>query len=303
MAGDIRIARLAAMTTQQLILSLVLATMVFSVALELKVADFARVAQAPRAVVCGLVPQFVLLPGATWLATLALDLPPDIEAAMILVAACPGGSLSNVVTHIGRGNTALSVSISAVASVMALVLTPFNFTWMVSTNPATAGWLRELSIDPSGIWWSLLALLALPMGIGLAFSHRLPALTGRIRKPLGNFSLLALLAFIAVGLVRERQLLNAQILVPFVIVVLHNASGLLLGWLCALAFRVAERDRRAVMIEGGMQNSGLALGIIAVQFNSDLGMVIIASLWGIWHIVSGLTLAALWRRKDARLAH
>jgi bile acid:Na+ symporter, BASS family len=88
-----------------------------------------------------------------------------------------------------------------------------------------------------------------------------------------------------------------------VIVILHNAAGLLLGWLCAMAFRVAERDRRAIMIEGGMQNSGLALGIIAVQFNADLGMVIIASLWGIWHIVSGLTLAILWRSKDARLAH
>jgi bile acid:Na+ symporter, BASS family len=291
------------MTTQQLILSLVLATMVFSVALDLRIADFARVARAPRAVVCGLVPQFVLLPGATWLATLALDLPPNVEAAMILVAACPGGSLSNVVTHLGRGNTALSVSISAVASVMALVLTPFNFTWMVSTNPATAGWLRELSIDPAGIWWSLLALLALPMALGLVVGHRLPALTARIRKPLGNFSLLALLAFIGLGLVRERHLLTAQIVPQFVIVVLHNASGLLLGWLCALAFRISERDCRAVVIEGGMQNSGLALGIIAVQFNADLGMVIIASLWGIWHIVSGLTLAAIWRNKDARLAH
>jgi len=291
------------MNAQQLILSLVLGTMVFSVALELKAADFTRVAQSPRAVVCGLIPQFVLLPGATWLATLALDLPANIEAAMILVAACPGGSLSNVVTHFGRGNTALSVSISAVASVMALFLTPFNFTWMVSTNPATAGWLRELAIDPSTIWWSLLALLAVPMTLGLLCSHHLPALTAKIRKPLGNFSLLALLAFIVLGLVRERQLLTAQILPQFIIVVLHNASGLALGWLCALAFRVAERDRRAIMIEGGMQNSGLALGIIAVQFNADLGMVIIASLWGIWHIVSGLSLAFLWRRKDARLAH
>jgi BASS family bile acid:Na+ symporter len=83
--------------------------------------------------------------------------------------------------------------------------------------------------------------------------------------------------------------------------VLHNAAGLALGWAAARAFGVDERDRRAVMIEGGMQNAGLALGIIAVQFNADLGMVIIASLWGIWHIVSGLTLAFFWRRRDARL--
>ena len=213
------------MTTQQLILSLVLATMVFSVALELKIADFTRVVQTPRAVVCGLVPQFVLLPVGTWLATLMLDLPPNIEAAMILVAACPGGSLSNVITHIGGGNTALSVSISAVAAVMALVLTPFNFTWMMATNPVTAGWMRALSLDASDIWWSLLALLALPMALGLTVSHRWPRLTARIRKPLGTFSLLALLAFIAAGLVSQRALLTPQILPQLVIMVLHTRAG------------------------------------------------------------------------------
>jgi BASS family bile acid:Na+ symporter len=288
------------MTPQQLVLSAVLATMVFSVALELRLVDFTRVAQTPRAVVCGLIPQFILLPGVTWLATLWLDLPPNTEAAMLLVAACPGGSLSNVVTHIGRGNTALSVSISAVASVMALFLTPFNFTWMIASNPATASWLRELAIDPRAILWSLLALLALPMALGLFVAHRFPGATQRMRKPLARFSIFALLAFIAIGLVRERHLLTEQIVPQLLIVVLHNGAGLLLGWGCALLFRVDARDARAVIIEGGMQNAGLALGIIALQFNADLGMVIIASLWGIWHIVSGMTLAVSWRHIDAR---
>ena len=290
------------MTAQQLILSLVLATMVFSVALELKLDDFRRVAQAPRAVICGLIPQFILLPVGTWAATMVLNLPPNVEAAMILVASCPGGSLSNVITHFGRGNTALSVSVSAVASLIALVATPFNFSWMVAANPATAGWLRTLAIDPSGIWVSLLLLLAVPMTLGLLFSHKLPALTARIQRPLANFSLLALLAFIVLGLIKERQLLTLGLLPTLGVVVLHNASGLLFGYVTSVAMKVSERDRRAVMIEGGMQNSGLALGIIAIQFNSDLGMVVIASLWGIWHIVSGLACALWWRRKDARSA-
>ena len=138
------------------------------------------------------------------------------------------------------------------------------------------------------------------MALGLLFSHRLPALTARIQKPLANFSLIALLAFIVLGLIKERQLLTLGLLPTLGIVVLHNASGLLFGYLTSRAMGVSERDRRAVMIEGGMQNSGLALGIIAVQFGSDLGMVIIASLWGIWHIVSGLACALWWRRKDAR---
>ena len=289
------------MNAQQIILSMVLATMVFSVALELRIEDFKRVAQTPKAVICGLIPQFLLLPVATWLVTLWLDLPPNIEAAMILVAACPGGSLSNVVTHMGRGNTALSVSISAVASIIALFATPFNFSWMIATNPETASWLKELSIDSSGIYISLFLLLGVPLSLGLLASHRLPQLTERIRKPLGHFSLIALLLFIVAGLIKERQLLTLGLLPTLLLVVLHNASGLFFGWATSKVMGVGEKDRRAVMIEGGMQNSGLALGIIAVQFNSDLGMVTLASLWGIWHIVSGMSLAYVWRRKDARL--
>ena len=289
------------MNAQQIILSMVLATMVFSVALELRIEDFKRVAQTPKAVICGLIPQFLLLPVATWLVTLWLDLPPNIEAAMILVAACPGGSLSNVVTHMGRGNTALSVSISAVASIIALFATPFNFSWMIATNPETASWLKELSIDSSGIYISLFLLLGVPLSLGLLASHRLPQLTDRIRKPLGHFSLIALLLFIVAGLIKERQLLTLGLLPTLLLVVLHNASGLFFGWATSKVMGVGEKDRRAVMIEGGMQNSGLALGIIAVQFNSDLGMVTLASLWGIWHIVSGMSLAYVWRRKDARL--
>ena len=289
------------MNAQQIILSMVLATMVFSVALELRIEDFKRVAQTPKAVICGLIPQFLLLPVGTWLATLWLDLPPNIEAAMILVAACPGGSLSNVVTHMGRGNTALSVSISAVASIIALFATPFNFSWMIATNPETASWLKELAIDSSGIYISLFLLLGVPLSLGLLASHRLPQLTERIRKPLGHFSLIALLLFIVAGLIKERQLLTLGLLPTLLLVVLHNASGLFFGWATSKVMGVSEKDRRAIMIEGGMQNSGLALGIIAVQFNSDLGMVTLASLWGIWHIVSGMSLAYVWRRKDARL--
>lgn len=290
------------MPAQQWVLGAVLFTMVFAVALELHVEDFRRVAHMPRAVVAGLIPQFILLPVGTWLLTLALDLPPNVEAAMILVACCPGGSLSNVVTHMGRGNAALSVSISAVASVIALFATPFNFSWMVATNPATDSWLRQLAIDSSAIWRSLAVLLALPMTLGLIVAHRAPALTLRLRKPLSRFSLGALFLFIVLGLIKERQLLTLGLLPTLGLVIAHNGLGLFLGWACAMAFRVAERDRRAIMIEGGMQNSGLALGIIAVQFGSDLGMVIVASLWGIWHIVSGLACAFTWRRQDARSA-
>jgi bile acid:Na+ symporter, BASS family len=288
------------MPAQQIALALVLATMVFSIALELRIEDFKRVVKAPKAVIAGLIPQFILLPVGTWAATLMLDLPPNVEAAMILVASCPGGSLSNVITHVGRGNTALSVSVSAVAALIALVATPFNFAWMVSSNPVTASWMRSLSIDPSGIWLSLLAMLAIPMLIGMSVAYKFPQLAAKLTKPLANFSLIALFAFIILGLLKERSNLTMALLPSLLLVIAHNASGLALGWLTSKAFRVSMRDRRAIMIEGGMQNSGLALGIIALQFGNDFGMVTIAGLWGIWHIVSGLCCAYVWRAQDRK---
>ncbi len=286
------------MNAQQIALSLVLATMVFSIALELKLEDFKRVAQTPKAVIAGLIPQFILLPVFTWLATLALDLPPNVEAAMMLVAACPGGSLSNVITHFGRGNTALSVSVSAVAALIALVATPFNFAWMVASNPVTASWMRSLSIDPSGIWLSLLMILAIPMLLGMLLAYLKPLIAAKLTKPLANFSLIALFAFIVLGLLKERSNLTLALLPTLALVIAHNASGLFLGWITSKAFGVSVRDRRAIMIEGGMQNSGLALGIIALQFGNDFGMVTVAGLWGIWHIVSGLACAYVWRSQD-----
>lgn len=290
------------MQLQQAVLSLVLMTMVFAVALDLRTSDFARVFAMPRRIAIGLLPQFVWLPVATWLVTLTLDLPAATEAAMLLVACCPGGSLSNVVTHWGRGDTAYSVSLSAVATVLAFVLTPFNFAWTMSANPATQSFMQALSLSPLDIASSLLFLLGLPLIAGLWLRHRRAELADRWRVPLGRFGLIALLLFIAIGLIRERHLLNSAILLPLALVIAHNALGLALGWMTGKLFALDVAQRRAITIEAGMQNSGLALGIIALQFDSDLGMVIIASLWGIWHIVSGMGLAFLWRQFDARPA-
>lgn len=276
----------------------VLMTMVYTVSLELRAADFRYVVRHPLAVGIGLAAQFALLPLATLGLTLLLDLPPATEAAMMLVAACPGGALSNVVTAFGRGNLALSLSISAVASVLALALTPLNFSLMIAANPATAAWAREIAIDPRDLLLSLMLLLAVPMSAAMITSTRAPQFAERIRKPLARLSAIALGLFIVVAVAAQAKLFVIELGRTLPIVILHNGLGLALGWIAARAARLAAADRRAVVIEGGMQNSGLALGIIAVQFHSDLAMVAVAGLWGIWHIVSGGTLALLWRRGE-----
>ncbi|MEK6244647.1 MAG: bile acid:sodium symporter [Pseudomonadota bacterium] len=279
----------------------VLATMVYTVSLDLRLADFRYVARHPLAVGIGLLAQFVLLPGATWLLTMVLDLPPATEAAMMLVAACPGGTLSNVLTAFGRGNLALSLSISAVGGLLALVLTPLNFTLMISANPDTAAWARSIDVNPLALVASLLLLLAIPMSAAMLTSRHAPGFAARIRKPLARFSGIALAAFIVLAVAAQWNLFLIELGRTLPIVVLHNGLGLLLGWLGALAASLPVADRRAVVIEGGMQNSGLALGIVAAQFSSDLAMVAVAGLWGIWCIVSGGTLAWIWRRNERQV--
>jgi len=276
----------------------VIAAMVFSVALDLRVADFRYVAERPLAIVIGLVAQFALLPGATLALTLALDLPPSTEAAMILVACCPGGALSNVMTALGRGNLALSLSISAVSNVLALLLTPLSFALLISMNPETAAWSRSIAVDPRDLVTSLLLLLAVPMTAAMLTSNRAPQLAARIRKPLGRFAAVALAIFIVAAVAAQFQLFVIELTRTLPLVVLHNALGLALGHFASVAASLPPADRRAVVIEGGMQNSGLALGIIAAQFGSDFSMIAVAGLWGIWHIISGGALVLLWRYND-----
>lgn len=280
----------------QLILALVLALMMFAVALHLRVADFALVARMPRAIAAGLIPQFILLPVATWALTMMLDLPANIELAMLLVAACPGGNVSNVVTHFAKGNAALSVTLTAIASAAAVVMLPLNFAWTAAANPETAKLLVALAVDQQLLWLNLMAMLGLPMVLGLWLGAKRPHIADRLKKPLARLALAMLFVFVVAGLVGQRQLLTLALLPTFALVVAHNLLGLGVGWLSARGFRVGWAERRTITIEVGMQNSALALAVIASQFQNDLGMVVIASLWGVWHIVSGLILAAVWRR-------
>lgn len=287
---------------QQAILMAVLATMVYAVSLDLRPADFAYVARHPLPVGIGLLAQFVLLPGATLLVTLLLELPPATEAAMMLVAACPGGALSNVITSLGRGNLALSLSLSAVSNVLALALTPLNFALMVAANPATAAWARAIAVDPADLVVSLVLLLALPMSAAMLTRRHAPDAAARIRQPLGRLAAIALGVFIVGAVAAQWKLFLVELTRTLPIVIGHNALGLGLGHAASRAAGLSVADRRAVVIESGMQNSGLALGIIAAQFGSDLAMLAVAGLWGIWHIVTGGALVLIWRRSGRQAA-
>lgn len=273
---------------------------IFTIALDLKTDNFIRVAKNPLPMAAGLIAQFLLLPVGTFIATLFLDLPANIEAGMMLVASCPCGGISNFVTHYSGGNTALAVSISAVANLLALVMTPLNFTWMVTSNPNTADWLRDIQVDPSLIWINLLIVLAIPLAVGMLTRYWMPGISKRIRRPLGRFSMIALIVFIVAALYKDRHLL-VGVSGLLALVVLHNVSGLLMGYFAGAVARLSIADRKALIFETGMQNAALAVAIIGSQFNADAGMLVVAGLWAIWHNTSGLALAQLMRVRATRI--
>lgn len=282
---------------QQWVLNLTLAIMVLGLALDIRPKDFLRVVQTPKAPLIGLAAQFLLLPAFTCLLTLMLDLPAGVELGMILVAACPGGALSNFITHLSGGNTALSISITAVSSAVAVVMLPINFVFWAGLNPVANQLLLEVSVDGFDILKSLLLVLATPLVLGFLIQQYFPILARRLHHVLKYVSLLALVAFILVAVLRNQTHFLNHFYMLFSVVLAHNALALVIGYFSSKAAGLNLADTKAVTLEVGMQNSSLAIAIVFTQFNAEYGMALISAFWGTWHIVSGLTFAVACRLK------
>lgn len=278
-------------------LNAILALMMFGVSLNLKPADFKRVLTVPRAPIAGLFAQFLLLPLATCLFTWALEIDPQLALGMILVASCPGGSFSNIMTWLGKGSVAVSVSMTAVSSLAATVLTPLNFALYGWLNPHTRSYLQEIALQPENILMLVLLVLALPLILGMLTGGRFPKLAVRSEKPLRFISLLIFLAFVAIAFLNNVDLFLAKFHTFFWLVVGHNLLALALGYGMARLMKLSVPDGRAVTMEVGIQNSGLGLVILFTFFPDAGGMMLITAFWGVWHLVSGLTLAQIWARR------
>ncbi|WP_372972367.1 bile acid:sodium symporter family protein [Marinobacter sp.] len=278
-------------------LNVILALMMFGVSLNLRPADFRRVLTIPRAPVAGLIAQFLLLPLGTCLFTWVFRIDPELALGMILVASCPGGSFSNIMTWLGKGSVAVSVSMTAVSSLAATVMTPFNFALYGWLNPHTRGYLQEIALEPGNILLLVLLVLAVPLILGMVTGGRFPTLAVRSEKPLRFVSLLIFLGFVAIAFLNNVELFLARFHTFFWLVVGHNLLALGLGFAMARLMKLSVPDQRAVTMEVGIQNSGLGLVILFTFFPDAGGMMLITAFWGVWHLVSGLTLSQIWARR------
>jgi BASS family bile acid:Na+ symporter len=283
-------------------LDVILAFVLFGVALDMKVEDFKGIVSAPRGTIIGLFAHSVLLPAVAFALTMILKPAPSIALGMILVASCPSGNISNFLVNYGRGNTALSVTIAAFSMLGSIVFTPFNLSFWGAVNPHTRPILEAVSLSPWQVFGTIVLLLGIPTVLGMSVAHRWPAFAARSRNAFRLLSLGFFVLFVLGALVANWDFFLQYTERVMLFVFLLNAFALLTGYFTAKAFRLPERDRRAVALEVGIQNSGFGLALVFNFFGGLGGMAIVAAWWGIWHVLVGLSLSTWWRKHPPALA-
>lgn len=282
------------------ILNSALAVVMFGVALGISINDFKSLLTAPKLVLVGLLSQFVLLPLLTYGFILIVNPQPSIALGMIMVAACPGGNISNFMTHLAGGNTALSVSLTAVSTFIAIIMTPFNFEFYGNLYQPTAVLLQDVSLNPFDIVKIVLLILGLPLILGMLVRYQFPKAAHRLAIWLKPVSIVVFIGIVIVALINNLNVFSEFIHHVLLLGITHNILAFGLGYLVARAFRLSLKNQKTLTIETGIQNSGIGLLLIFTFFNGLGGMAIIAAFWGVWHIVSGLLLAYFWAPKHAK---
>jgi BASS family bile acid:Na+ symporter len=289
-------------------LNIALSFIMFGVALDIKVENFEEILRKPKSAIVGFISQAFLLPAFTFLLVLLLNPTPTIALGMILVAACPGGNISNFISSMARGNVALAISLTAISTSLAIFFTPFNFALWGSfyidfyNAHNAAGLLRPLEIDKYQMFQTVFILLGIPVIVGLFVSKKFPKLTEKIKKPINKGSLLFFVLMVITMLSANFSQFISYVHLVFIFVLLQNGLAMATGYFFGKLNNLSQTDQRTLAIETGIHNSGLALALI---FNPKIfppemelgGMAIIAAWWGIWHIISGLTIAYFWSRK------
>jgi len=298
-----------------IVMSIVLALIMFGVALGIKPGHFKEIFKNPRSILTGLFLQWFALPLVTFILIIIFNniLTPMVAFGMLLVASCPGGNISNFMSSHSKGNVELSVSMTAVSTIFSPVITPFNF-WMWGNlylkYASMSGKLTvpQLVIPFGDIFTTVFIILGIPIILGILCARYFPATTEKMKKPFSIFSIAIFFIMVLGMFIPNWQMFIHYIIFILVIVFFHNAFAFGTGFLGATLMKLPVRDRRSITIEVGIQNSGLGLTLLLnpAIFDPQIwnnpetgimygGMLFVTAWWGIWHIISGLTLATIFR--------
>lgn len=266
-----------------------LGIIMFGMGLTLRWDDFRVVFSRPRDVIIGCLAQFTVMPLLAFLLARVFSLDEALTVGVVLVGCCPGGTASNVITYLAKGDLALSVGMTGVSTILAPLLTPL-LTW------ALAG--KSVDVDVVGMLLSILWVVILPIAIGLIVKWIWPKFTEKTIDYLPAFSSIAIATIVAIIIAANAQKLMTGGLTIIVVVMLHNICGLSLGYLIGQLLRLTEPKKRAVSIEVGMQNSGLASSLATLHFAAYPLATIPGAIFSVWHNISGAMVARIYSRRD-----
>lgn len=269
-----------------------LATVMFMMGLTLSKADFQRIIAAPKPVFAGVLLQFMLMPLLAYLLSAMLQLSAQLTAGMVLVGSCAGGTASNVMCYLARGDVALSISMTMTSTLIGVIATPLLCTLYLS---------QTIAVDTSGLLLSILQMVFVPVLLGVVCNQYLPGLIARIDPLLPTLSMLLILLIIAIVVALNAASLAETGLLVLVAVMLHNTCGLASGFYCSRLMGFNLKQSQTIAIEVGMQNSGLGVAL-ALQFFSATA-ALPGAIFSVWHNISGSILATAWGRKRSSLEY
>lgn len=282
----------------QMGVALALMLVMFSVALGLRVDDFRFLFDKPLLFLGGVVSQVLLLPLVTFILILAIAPPASIALGMIVVACCPGGAVSNLMTYLSRGNVAVSVALTATSSMLAAVLTPASILFWSHAYEPTSNLLKTLDVSPLLFLAQTTFLLVIPLVFGMTVAAKAPDVAARIRRRATLLGSLVLVGVIIYGIAYFFDILIPVLSVLGLVVVLHNAIAFATGAAAGVFLSSVPATRRALTFEIGIQNSGLALVILISQLKGLGGAAAIAAVWGVWDLIAGGLIVGLFRAID-----
>lgn len=269
-------------------ISPLLGVIMFGMGMTISPHDFKIVLSRPKDILIGCLTQFTVMPLLAWVLTQAFALPKELAIGVILVGCCPGGTASNVITFLAKGDMALSVGMTATSTLLAPLLTPF-LVWLIAGT--------MVNVDTIGMLQSIVYVVIAPIVLGLLWQWRLPELTKKITPYLPAFSSLAIMLTVGIVVSHNADRLMLGGMVVIIVVILHNLLGLLTGFVIGKLLQLSHPKSVALSIEVGMQNSGLASSLAVLHFAAYPMATIPGAIFSVWHNISG-ALAARYFAKD-----
>lgn len=279
------------------VLNIALAIVMFGVALSINIQDFHRLLKKPKILLVGIFSQFILLPFFTFLAIIIIKPHPSFALGMMMIAACPGGNVSNFFTKMAKGNAALSVSLTAFATIICLIMTPFNLQFWGGLYAPTNSILQTVELNPYELFKLVLLILGIPLVLGMLVNHYNEKNARKIERYLKPFSMIVFLILIMIAFYENLDVFKNYISLVAALVIFHNIGAFIIGFYSAKSFGLKPKDRKTISMETGIQNGGLGLLLIFQFFDGLGGMALLAAFWSIWDIFSGMVLGAYWGRK------